>query len=51
MLYFVKDGKLHRYPMSRHCSVRYEAEHLQDYVPQDVEGCIYCMRRWPDEEQ
>lgn len=51
MLYFVKGNQLHRYPVPRRCGVAYEKELLRDTIPQDVQECVYCMRRWPGNEE
>lgn len=50
MLYFVKNKKLHRYPVPKRCGVAYDKETLRDTVPRNVEECVNCMRRWPDDE-
>ncbi|MBI2354945.1 MAG: hypothetical protein HYV06_07945 [Deltaproteobacteria bacterium] len=49
MLYFVKNSRLHRYPLPKRCSATYEHEQLRDSVPHGVEQCVYCMRVWPGE--
>ncbi len=51
MLYFVKDNRLHRFPASKRCGVLPENEPLRDTIPHDVEECIYCMHRWPGEDE
>jgi len=50
MLYFVKNNKLHRYPVPKCCGTAYEKETLRDTIPHNVEECLYCMRRWPGDE-
>jgi hypothetical protein len=49
MLYFVKDNKIHRYPVPSRCGVKHDKETLRDTVPRSVEECLYCMRWWPDD--
>jgi hypothetical protein len=51
MHYFIKDNKLHRYPVPKRCDIRLEREVLRDTIPHGVEQCIYCMRRWPEDER
>ncbi len=50
MHYFIKDNKLHRYPVPKRCGVQFQKEILRDTIPHKVEQCIYCMRRWPEDE-
>lgn len=50
MLYFVKNNKLHRYPVPKRCETIYKNEQLRDTIPHNVEECLYCMRRWPGDE-
>ena len=33
MLYFVKDNKLHRYPVPKRCLMKRENEQLRDTIP------------------
>ena len=49
MHYFIKDNKLHRYPVPQRCGVQLQKEILRDTIPHNVEQCIYCMRRWPED--
>lgn len=51
MLYFVKENKLHRYPVPKRCTVKYENEPLRDTIPHSAEECLYCMRRWPGDDK
>lgn len=51
MHYFIKDNKLHRYPVPKRCGVQLQKEILRDTIPYNVEQCIYCMRRWPEDEK
>jgi hypothetical protein len=50
MLYFVKENKLHRYPVVKRCTAVYGKEQLRDTIPTDVEKCIYCLGSWPGDE-
>jgi hypothetical protein len=50
MLYFVKENKLHRYPLPQRCGEKYEKEALRDTIPHGVEECPYCLHRWPGED-
>ena len=50
MHYFFKDNKLHRYPVPKRCGVQFQKEILRDTIPHHVEQCIYCMRRWPEDD-
>lgn len=49
MLYFVKDNKIHRFPVPKRCSAKRSSEPLRDTIPRNVEECEYCMRLWPEE--
>jgi len=51
MLYFVKENKLHRFPLPRRCGEKYEKEALRDTIPHGVEECPYCLHRWPGEDE
>lgn len=51
MYYFLKHRKLHRYPVPDQCGTAYNNEKLWDYQLRDVEQCIYCLRRWPGDDQ
>ncbi|MDK2848036.1 MAG: hypothetical protein PWP34_1389 [Desulfuromonadales bacterium] len=50
MLYFIKDNTLHRFHQPKRCKVKRENETLRDTIPHNVEQCIYCMRRWPGDD-
>ena len=50
MLYFVKDNVLHRFPAPKRCGVERDNEKLRDTVPYGVEKCVYCLKRWPNDE-
>lgn len=43
--YFVKDGKIHTYPVSSDCDIEYKGERLYDYIT-DIHGnnemCYEC---------
>ena len=47
MLYFVKDARLHSYPVPQRCGVRYAGEPLRDNITREVEECVYCLHYWP----
>ncbi len=51
MLYFVKENKLHQYPVPKRCKEVYTKEQLRDTIPHGVEECPYCTRNWPEEQQ
>jgi len=51
MLFFVKDAKLHRYPVPRRCGVSHKGEPLRDTIPHDVEKCVQCLNYWPGNEE
>jgi hypothetical protein len=50
MLYFIRDDTLHRFPQPKRCHVKREDEKLRDTIPHDVQQCVYCMKRWPGDE-
>ena len=50
MLYFVKDNKIHRFPVPKRCGAKHGDESLRDTLPHGAEECVYCLNRWPDEE-
>jgi hypothetical protein len=50
MLYFIKDNRLHRYPVSKRCGARHEQEPLRDSILQGVEECAYCLHYWPGDK-
>lgn len=47
MLYFVRDNKIHRFPVPKWCGIVRENEVLRDTILHGVDECPYCMRRWP----
>jgi hypothetical protein len=51
MLYFVKENKLHRFPLPKRCRETYENETLRDTIPYSVEQCSCCLRRWLGEDE
>ena len=50
MLYFIKDNTLHRFPAPKRCGVKRDSEKLRDTVPNEVEKCVYCLKRWLGDE-
>ena len=50
MLYFVKENKLHRYPVPLHCNVKYGNEVIRDTITHGVEQCEYCLKWWPEDK-
>lgn len=50
MLYFVKDNKLHKFPVPQRCGVKRDKEMLRDTIPYAVEKCVYCLSRWPTDD-
>ncbi len=51
MLYFVKENKLHQYPVPKRCKEVYTKEQLRDTIPHGVEECVYCMGTWPGDNK
>jgi hypothetical protein len=51
MLYFVKDNRLHRFPVPKRCGVLRDKETFRDTIPHNVEQCSYCMHRWPGDDE
>ena len=51
MQYFIKDDKLHRYPVTKRCNVNHTGETLRDSIPHGVEQCVYCLRYWPGDDK
>ena len=47
MPYFIKGGKLHRYPPPPICTVIYKDEPLLETVPKEVKKCYNCFVRLP----
>lgn len=50
MLFFIQDNTLHRFPRPKRCNVKREEEKLRDTIPHGVQQCVYCMKRWPGDE-
>ena len=50
MLYFIKENRIHKYPVPPRCAAKYEQEQLRDTIPHAAEECLYCMRRWPGDD-
>lgn len=42
--YFVKNLKVHKYPVPRDCKVKYNGEKLYDQPPPGYEKCDDCFR-------
>lgn len=49
MLYFVKEGTIHRFPIPKRCGAVREKEPLRDTIIHGVNECPRCLRRWPGE--
>lgn len=47
---YIKDNRLHHFPVPKYCGVQYQKEILRNTIPHNVEQCIYCMRRWPEND-
>jgi hypothetical protein len=45
--YFVKNLKVHKYPVPSTCSTRYEGEKLYDTPPEGTEKCDNCFTGLP----
>jgi len=41
--YFVKNSKIHRYPIPKNCNVRYEKDKRYKLPPQGYEKCYNCF--------
>jgi hypothetical protein len=50
MMYFVKNGTVHRYPVPKRCGEFREQEQLRDTIPHGAKECLYCLRRWPQDD-
>jgi len=49
--FFVKDGKIHSYPVHPDCEVEYDGERLYDYItdiPDGYEMCPACSKSLGD---
>jgi len=44
MKYFVKNLKVHKYPVPAQCKVKYTGERLHDDIPQGYEKCDDCFK-------
>jgi len=51
MLYFIKDNRLHKFPVPKRCQVIREKQILRDTIPHDVDLCSDCMGYWPNEKK
>lgn len=47
MRYFVKNLKIHKYPVPSTCKVRYNEEPLHDSPPHGYEKCDDCFTNLP----
>ncbi len=43
MQYFIKNGKIHKYPVPSECNVEYTGEKLYDEEPSWPEKCDHCF--------
>lgn len=43
MSYFVKNLKVHKYPVPATCNVQYTGENLHDSIPSGYEKCDHCF--------
>ena len=50
MFYFIKDNRLHKFPVPERCQVKREKQVLRDTIPREVDLCIDCMGYWPDKK-
>jgi hypothetical protein len=44
MKYFVKNNKVHKYPVPSNCKVKYTQEKLHDSPPAGYEKCDDCFK-------
>lgn len=44
MFYFIKDNKLHRFPVPLRCPVKRDKEPISVDIPRNVEVCSNCMQ-------
>lgn len=45
MKYFIKNDKIHKYPVPSTCSVKYTGEKLHDTKPKGYEECEHCFKK------
>lgn len=45
MKYFVKNLKVHKYPVPNSCNVKYDNENLHDSKPHGYEECDHCFKK------
>jgi len=45
--YFVKNNKIHKYPVPASCDVKHTGEKLHDYEPAGYEKCDNCYPELP----
>jgi len=43
MKYFVKNKKVHKYPVPSNCSVKYSDEKKKSSIPDGYEKCDHCF--------
>ncbi|MCC6127484.1 MAG: hypothetical protein IT426_21205 [Pirellulales bacterium] len=47
MKYFVKNDKVHKYPVPSSCNVKHTGEKLHDSPPAGYEKCDHCFTNLP----
>jgi hypothetical protein len=47
MAYFVKNSKIHKYPVPSSCTVKYDGEKKYDTPPAGYEKCDHCFTNLP----
>ena len=47
MKYFVKNKKIHKYPIPKRCKVHYTGQKKHDTPPRGYEKCDHCFRLPP----
>lgn len=50
MLYFIKNGTVHQFPVPRRCGETYTNQQLRDTIPHDSQECVFCLHRWPEDD-
>jgi hypothetical protein len=41
--YFIKNTRVHKYPVPSNCNVIYTGETLHDTIPEGVDRCDHCF--------
>lgn len=41
--YFIKNTRVHKYPVPSNCHVKYEGETLHDTIPEGYDKCDHCF--------